>query len=179
MIFDRLAIGTANWSKEYNSSKVSEDDQKRILDYCMSSGIDTIHTSKEYEWDYSKVNSYFRIIVKETDCISVYNPGDIPVSILESDVLMIPYSIYDRRFEQAILNRFCEIHVCSIYLRGKILEKFLPAECIIFCLMNVNIDKVIIGIDNFEQLKDALRPLHRINSAEKHDINLLDTRKWK
>jgi len=71
MIFDRLAIGTANWGKEYNGAKVSEDDQKRILDYCQCSGIDMIDTATAYEWDWTKVSSYFKVVVKINENDSV------------------------------------------------------------------------------------------------------------
>lgn len=179
MIFKRLAIGTANWGKKYNGAKVSEDDQKRILDYCQSSGIDTIHASSAYGWDYSGVNSYFRIITKEEDCLSVYEPSEIPLKIPQ-DILMVPYSIFDRRFAIAISDHSeCEVHVRSIFLRGKLLEKFKPWDCIMFCLMNPNIDRVIIGVDSFEQLKDNLRPFHRMVAVEIHDKSILDPRQWK
>lgn len=178
MIFNRLAIGTANWGKEYNGSKVSEDDQKRILDYCQCSGIDTIHASVAYGWDYSKVNSYFRIITKEEGCLSVYDPSEVPTGLTEEDVLQLPYSIFDRRFERVIREVECEVHVRSVFLRGKLLEKFKPWECIAFCLINPNIDRVIIGVDSYSQLKDDLRPFHRMNSAEITDLDILDPRRW-
>lgn len=179
MIFNRLAIGTANFGKEYNGSKVSEDDQKRILDYCQCSGIDTIHASVAYGWDYSKVSSYFRIITKEEGCLSVYDPSEVPTGLTEEDVLQLPYSIFDRRFERVIWEVECEVHVRSIFLRGKLLEHFNPPDCIMFALMNPNIDRVIIGIDSYEQLKDNLRIFHRMNLAEITDENILDPRRWK
>ena len=181
MIFDRLAIGTANWGKEYNGAKVPEDDQKRILDYCYCSGIDTIHTSKDYGWDWSKVNSFFEIITKEEGCVSLYEP---PNKAYIGKILQVPYSIYDRRLEKHFPEWKgdiweCQIHVRSIFLRGKILEAgFTPVQCIAFCLMNPNIDRVILGADSYEQFKNNLKPFHRWNTAEKHDINLLDCRRW-
>jgi aryl-alcohol dehydrogenase-like predicted oxidoreductase len=234
MIFDRLAIGTANWGKEYNGAKVSEDDQKRILDYCQCSGIDMIDTATAYGWDWTKVSSYFNIVVKvsnkdnlekiqdmckehELYCLmahnlslyrtmkdnwekyncsgnlghvfglSVYEPKEVN-DVWGSHVIQVPYSIYDRRFEKTFLTdetrmnprkKVHEIHVRSIFLRGKLLKEFSPFECISFCLMNPYVDRVIIGADSYEQFKSNLRPFHNMNSAEKHDINLLDPRKWK
>lgn len=176
-IFSRLAIGSANFGHEYNGAKVSEDDIEKILSYCMSSGIDTIHTSSAYGWDYSKVNSYFEIITKEQDCLSVYELSEIPFRI-QHDTLMVPYSIFDRRFENVIQRVKCEVHVRSVFLRGVLLEKFSPTDCIMFALMNPHIDRVIIGVDSYEQLKDNLRPLHRMNSAEVHDLDIIDPRRW-
>ena len=223
MIFDRLAIGTANWGKEYNGAKVSEDDQERILDYCQCSGIDTIDTAESYGWDWTKVSSYFNVIVKVKEneivkalqskmpsCLmshdkymrdylanyghplsgsvdmilgdSIYYEEYSDIHLQKIDILQVPYSIYDRRFEKyfaEIKSNCVEIHVRSIFLRGKILKEFSPQQCISFCLMNPNIDKVIIGADSYKQFKENLRPFHDMNVAEKHDINLLDPRKWK
>ncbi|MCJ7482668.1 MAG: hypothetical protein MUO31_06855 [Thermodesulfovibrionales bacterium] len=206
MIFDRLAIGTANWGREYNGAKVSEDDQKRILDYCQCSGIDMIDTATAYGWDWTKVSSYFNIIVKvksndKVDNVikmahsledykaidpvcngcSIYSPEE-RMYVYGGSVIQIPYSIYDRRFEPYLESMRYEcnntIHVRSIFLRGKILKEFSPQQCISFCLMNPNIDRVIIGADSYKQFKENLRPFHDMNVAEKHDINLLDCRKW-
>lgn len=225
MIFNRLAIGTANWQKEYNGAKVSEDDQKRILDYCQCSGIDMIDTATAYEWDWTKVSSYFNVVVKvrhedDINYVKSTNPycimahsyeyymkeylldyslasgcrGKHGVSLYEAqnldtymtclDIAQVPYSIYDRRFEFMTANLKkertspIEIHVRSIFLRGKILEKFQSWQCIAFCLMNPHVDRVIIGADSYKQFKENLQPFHDMNAAEKHDINLLDPRLW-
>jgi aryl-alcohol dehydrogenase-like predicted oxidoreductase len=244
MIFDRLAIGTAAWGKEYNGAKVSEDDQKRILDYCQSSGINTIETATAYEWDWTKISSYFEVCVKinKNDSntrikeivatnplfvmahsvdvlpnlsklallwadkpegrpigVSVYGPKDLQAAKRHTDEILdayrggknipkcpiscieMPYSIYDRRCEKLPHMGACGelVWVRSIFLRGKLLKKFSPQECISFCLMNPRVDKVIIGVDSYEQLKDNLRPFHRMVSAEVHDLNIIDPRKWK
>jgi len=218
-LFSRLAIGTANWSKEYNGVRVSDDDQKRILDYAMSCEIDMIDTATAYGVDWTKWNSYFKKIIKvregddvkivvDTDpyvimahkedeldwllvvlneCsnwehetgVSIYEPSfDADV---DSMILEVPYSLYDRRFE----NRFVEwreqgatIIVRSIFLRGKILEKTAPRECLKFVLCNPYVDHVIIGAGSFEQFKDNVHFLHEWNRMEKHDEKLLDPRLW-
>ncbi len=103
------------------------------------------------------------------------------------DLVQVPYSLYDRRWEAAIggLQAVdyddlpCEIHVRSIFLRGKILKEASPQECIQFCLCNPNIDKVIVGADSFEQFRDNLRFLHKWKNLEKHDLKLIDTRNWR
>lgn len=214
-IFSRLAIGTAAWGKEYNGVKISEDDQKRILDYCQCSGIDMIDTAVAYEWDWTKISSYFHINLKLRihdlwDCnvyccmahdipmyyqmehihydnpsitgVSLYEPSELgKISLQKVDIVQIPYSIFDRRFEP-YFNEFkstlTEIHVRSIFLRGKILERFEPWECIAFCLANPLIDRIIIGVDSYQQLKDNLRIFHRWESSGVEDENILDPRKW-
>jgi aryl-alcohol dehydrogenase-like predicted oxidoreductase len=225
MIFNRLAIGTANWGKKYNGAKVSEDDQKRILDYCQCSGIDMIDTATAYEWDWTKVNSCFNIVIRvnnhdtiarvkeisdskpyclmphissfyrdmlrlsgeNTTGVSLYDLNEYTGSIERSaSIFQVPYSIYDRRWAEKFrwmknshdyIGR--EIHVRSVFLRGKLLEKFKPWECIAFCLMNPYVDRVIIGADSYEQFKENLQPLHRMNSTQLHDENILDPRRWK
>lgn len=218
-LFSRLAIGTANWSHEYNGARVSDDDQKRILDYAQCSGIDMIDTATAYGVDWTKWNSYFKKIVKvcrgddikaiiDTDPyvimaheeedidwllavldvlsysdryhgVSIYNPlfnADVNSMILE-----VPYSLFDRRFE----NRFLEwkeqgvtIIARSIFLRGKMLEKMIPEECIKFVLCNPYIDRVIIGADSYEQFSDNVSFIHSWNSMEKRNEELLDPRRW-
>ena len=212
MIFDRLAIGTGNWGKEYNGAKVSEDDQKRILDYCQCSGIDMIDTATAYEWDWTKVSSYFNVVVKvkshddvgyvrgtkpyclmshdntmDSICcmydgpwgVSCYEPSARRIGRISPDVIQVPYSLYDRRFEHYIETEDAEIHVRSIFLRGKIIQAGVePWKCIAFCLMNPYIDRVIIGADSYEQFKENLRPFPRMDVMKKSNENLLDPRKW-
>lgn len=218
-IFSRLCLGTANFGKEYNGVKVSEDEQQKILDYCQCSGISMIDTAVAYNWDWSNISTYFEIVTKgdgndefprkpygylahegiiwepfwekvlsyksEKIGLSIYEPKSIPhfgtFGVHCADIIQVPYSIFDRRFEPYfadLKSRGIEIHVRSIFLRGKILERFKPWECITFCLANPYIDRVIIGVDSLQQLKDNLRPFHRMNSAEIHDENVLDPRRW-
>lgn len=222
MIFDRLAIGTANWGKPYGLSgkQVPREEQKDILDYCQSSGIDTIDTATAYDWDWSRVNSYFNLVIKinENDsikriqeiiaqrpyCLMAHSPkvfGQIQdftrhtpvkrgVSVYESsdfhhyferavDVVQIPYSLFDKRAEPFLESKFhIETHVRSVFLQGRILEKVKPHEAIAFCLMNPCVDKVIIGVDSLQQLKDNLRYFHRLNEMEIKDEQIIDPRKW-
>lgn len=215
-VFSRLAIGTANWGKPYGLSgkQVPKEDQKDILDYCQSSGIDTIDTATAYEWDWMGASTYFKVILKITGCenvkllgsnawcimahnaeaidlclgaygkypywgISVYEPREI--TTYAPNIYQVPYSIFDRRFEPYFAKlkaKGIEIHVRSIFLQGKILQKVRPHEAIAFCLMNPYVDKVIVGADSFRQLRDNLRWFHRLSEMEVHDENILDPRKW-
>jgi len=216
MIFDRLAIGTANWGKEYNGAKVSEDDQKRILDYCRDVGIDMIDTATAYKnkvfeiaRDFKIVDKgddtcvrrdaygylshgmiwevfYYRILGIEKVGLSIYEPKEIPkfgtFGVPTADIIQVPYSIYDRRFEPyfpKLKEQGVEIHVRSVYLRGKILAKFTPHDCITFCLMNPYVDRVILGTDSCEQFKNNLSLLEYMCKSKKTDENLLDPRKWR
>lgn len=114
--------------------------------------------------------------------ISIYDKKELPGSGF-FEVIQLPYSLYDRRFEyyfQMLKQMKFQIHVRSIFLRGRILEDGIdPCECIKFCLCNQYVDKVIIGVDSFEQLQRNLDFLHRWKNLERHDEELLDTRRWK
>lgn len=223
-IFERIAIGTANWGKEYNGVKVPDKDIQKILGYAQCSGIDTLDTATAYGWDWTQANSYFNKIIKiqsadeiekvvgyEPYCIMAHN-NDVRDACCNSgstwgmscydvvdvngpppDILQVPYSLYDRRFEKVICeaknpyvgyhpedrDEPTEIHVRSIFLRGKIIEDGIPAEeAIKFVLANPFIDKVIIGADSFDQLRWNLDFVVKWNNLEKHDEELLDPRKW-
>lgn len=228
-VFNRLAIGTANWGQSYNGRQIPEEEQKSILDYCQSCEIDMIDWSTYYGTDFNPlgISSYFKKILKyhhlgrfslsepflseympyclmahgaehfhsvrqhgreSPDYVtkygaSIYEPSDLnrlPLHLI--DVLQIPYSLFDRRFERYFAGFKAigiEIHARSIFLRGKILEKAKPHEAIAFCLMNPYVDKVIIGVDSFGQLKDDLRYFHRLNEMQETDENIIDPRKWK
>jgi len=219
MIFNRLAIGTANWGKEYNGTKVSEEDQKKILGYCQCSGIDMIDTAVAYKWDWSNISTSFDIVTKgdgndefqrkpygylahtgviwapfrykwlvyksEKVGLSIYELKDIPYfgtfGVHLADIIQVPYSIFDRRFERYFpewKDQGIEIHVRSIFLRGKLLDRFRPWECIAFCLMNPCVDRVILGADSYEQFKDNLKPFHKMNTARIDDEKILNPMKW-
>jgi len=66
-MFNRIAIGTANWGQEYNGTKVDEEEVKKILDYCTCCGINTLDTAEEYgseEVIGRLANSSFHIVTK-------------------------------------------------------------------------------------------------------------------
>ena len=97
---------------------------------------------------------------------------------LKPDIIQIPYNYFDNRFEDIIKNlkkEGCEIHARSIFLQGlffsktKKLNKFfkpiskkidflqnnyknLSGELLNYVINNKNIDKIIIGVNNSNQL---------------------------
>lgn len=216
-IFGRLCIGTANWGKKYNGVKVPESEQEKILEYCKEVGIDMIDTATAYEWDWTKVDPYFKVVVKVKkedavikpkpycvmahdgiqrlgiDGISLYEPRKFPepfsLPCARPKVIQIPYSLYDRRAEpyfaewkihyDAVGQVVPEIHVRSVFLRGKILEDFSPYDCIVFCLMNPYIDRVILGADSYDQFVYNLAHLDKLCNSQVDDENIIDPRKWK
>jgi len=105
------------------------------------------------------------------------------------DVIQVPFSIFDQRFSKIfplLKEKGVEIHVRSIFLQGlmfkdpngleekfiKIKDKLLTllsiseetkipisALCINFASLNKNIDKVLVGVDCLENLKNNIRAL--------------------
>lgn len=215
-IFSRIAIGTANWGREYNGVKVPDKDIEKILGYCQCSGIDTLDMATAYGNDFSRPNSYFNKIIKVgvgdnvakivdefQPCtimahntrairgivrdISLYDPNyDLSRLSMWPEIVQVPYSLYDRRFEEFMLkwkypdyDETIKFHARSIFLRGRIIEDGIPAEeCIKFVLANPFIDKIIIGADSFDQLRRNLDFIFKWKNLEKHDEALLDPRQW-
>ena len=108
---------------------------------------------------------------------------------IDFDIVQIPYSIFDQRFEpyfSKLKKRKIEIHVRSVFLQGlyfknpkelsshfnSIKEKIniiktisismnisIASICINFALINKNIDKLVIGVDNSQNLIANIKSL--------------------
>lgn len=119
---------------------------------------------------------------------SLNNPSEIQL-LLDSgfypDLVQVPYNYFDRRFEssiQELRNNGCEIHVRSVFLQGLFFEEpnkldrffndikpdltklqkakdTLAGSLLNFALDKPFIDKVIVGIQNKEQLQKNLKDL--------------------
>ena len=109
---------------------------------------------------------------------------------IEFDIIQIPYNVFDRRFESyftILKEKNVEIHIRSCFLQGLVFMKpeKLPVNlvgishklsqlqsiaansnisihflCLSFCLANTNIDKVILGVDSLQNLKDNISNLN-------------------
>ena len=100
----------------------------------------------------------------------------------QGGLIQLPYSLMDRRNESRIelLHQSnIEIHVRSIFLRGICLEKATPQECLQFVLTNPCVDRVVIGVDSLDQLKEDIDFIHKWNSMVCNDENIIDPRRWK
>lgn len=132
--------------------------------------------------------------------ISLYYPYELEYLIkngIKMDLIQVPYSIFDQRFEQyfsKLKNSDVEIHVRSVFLQGlvfknpdellghfeKIKEKIIylnsistklnvpiAALCINFAILNEFVDKVVVGVDSADNL-------HDIVSSSKYHIKVND-----
>jgi aryl-alcohol dehydrogenase-like predicted oxidoreductase len=112
------------------------------------------------------------------------------------DLIQLPYNFFDQRFEKhffQLKKQSVEIHIRSVFLQGlfflplkKINQKFplaktkikklhqlstdhkipLAAICLCFAHLNPLIDKVIIGVDSIEQLKENLDSLQYLKKVK-------------
>lgn len=199
-VFSRLALGTSNWNEQrpYGHRGVTcpREEQEKIVAYCMSAGIHTIHTKKAYGVNLSWVPTAFDIWYSdEFPCCTIYDPAD-PVAYRAWSVLQVPYSPFDRRHEEHFENykvHVKELHVRSCFVQSKVFASDEPVFvrfrkyagelgipvgtlCILFCLLNPHVDKVIIGVDSEQQLRDNLRFFHRIDGFGVDDPKVIDPR---
>ena len=117
---------------------------------------------------------------------------------IKFDIVQIPYSIFDQRFEsyfQILKQHNVEIHVRSVFLQGlffknpkkidfqfkSIKEKLIlltklakdndtsvASICLNFVHENEYIDKVIIGVDSLNNLKDNLSSINKRNYTNRY-----------
>ncbi len=131
------------------------------------------------------------------------------VSKLKIDVVQLPYNILDRRFEnyfKILKKKKILIYARSVFLQGALLSKksnkinkskevkkfhnFTKKNrvsnlytCIEFVIKNKLINKVVVGIDNNNQLKQILRfKLQNknlsLNDLQTNNLKIIDPRYW-
>jgi len=196
-VLDRIAIGTANFAQEYNGAKAV--DVEGILMYAKEVGVPYLDTAESYGWDYTPHTKDFKVITKvypkqkprdgawgvlshdgiltpDVDGISIYGPEEWDDN---AGIIQVPYSLWDKRFEDRIASAEAVIMARSIFLRGKLLDDWPPIACLMFVLMNPNVDIVVIGTDSPQQLQHTLSPLVAMKDAGVDDLDIIDPRRWK
>ena len=196
-MLNRLVVGTANWAKEYNGHKVSEKEQSLIMDYMKEVGIEWIDVATAYGTESIGFKQFKRIIKSDVmppnwmssdismahsperynrgfhEGVSAYKDEEIPLS---AKCLSLPYSVLDSVLPYYPIGPHPSIIARSIFCKGKALKYFSPRECIDFVLMNPRIDKVIIGVDSVDQLKDNIAHLVKMEKFTHNEE--VDTRKF-
>lgn len=127
----------------------------------------------------------------------IYNLG------IKPDLVQFPYNIFDQRFEtkfEQLKNNNVEIHTRSVFLQGlffinpndlkpqfdkikpkiiklnKISEKYnVPIQVLtlLFAAKNNNIDKIVIGIDSIDNLKENISFKFDLDSALYYELKTL------
>lgn len=137
-------------------------------------------------------------------------------SFEEIDIIQVPYNVFDRRFEdhfKKTRQRGIEVHIRSTFLQGLVFkkendlpvffEKFkkkltklreisgesdesVAGLCLKFALVNVSIDKIVIGVDSVVQLEEIIGLLNNdneltsdIDELREEDENFILPFKWK
>ncbi|MEM4397273.1 MAG: aldo/keto reductase [Candidatus Woesearchaeota archaeon] len=139
---------------------------------------------------------------------------------IQFDIVQVPFNVLDRRFEKyfkLLKENNIEIHTRSTFLQGlffkndnsiskhffKIIDKInnirkvsidleisLSKLLLIFCLSYNEIDKIIVGIDNLDHLKDNLLDINFLNDYKDYvysklevfredDLDILIPSRWK
>ena len=121
---------------------------------------------------------------------SIYTPRELEIlwqHNVEMDLIQLPYSIFDRRFEKyfpELKQRHVEIHARSVFLQGLAFmeadtlprhlkdaagqltqiqnmavncQASISAVCLNFVLLNPRIDQVILGIDSLSHFQEDLK----------------------
>lgn len=202
-MLDRLVIGTANWGREYNGHCVDETQQQLIMEYMKEVGIEWLDVATAYGTGHIGIRQFNRIyksnkpsfFVHGQDILLAHNSHEYKSGIHDGisfdDICVakgctlknaeFPYSILNRQPNQlmAILQqipRGGSVIARSIFCKGKALKYFSPRECIDFVLMNQRIDKVILGVDSVDQLRDNVAHLVKMEKFEHNEE--VDTRKF-
>lgn len=192
--------------------------QERIYGYLIHS-FDSYKKDKNIWKELIKLKSEGKVekigfsLYYPEDIRMFFNDGNIP------DLIQVPYNIFDRRFENyfnELKKLNIEIHTRSVFLQGlvfitlitlpeyfskikgkiillnSISEKYeisISDLCLGFVLLNENIDKIVIGFDNIEQLKVLINSSSKIEKVKsiyselevlkEDDENILLPFKWK
>ena len=138
---------------------------------------------------------------------SLYYPEDLEFifeKAINFDIVQIPYSIFDRRFEKyfpLMKEKQIKIHIRSVFLQGLFFKNpedlskhfdivndkitflhqlslessiSIASLCLNYTLLNSKIDKVVIGVDNLKHLKENLDALNDKVNVNKY-LNPLNT----
>lgn len=190
-MLDKLVIGTANFGKEYNGYKVPDGEIEIIWDYCREVGIDMVDAANAYEYepphDFKIVNKvtlsqptlvnrcygvlshragdlchphwwkYLQNLKKEGYAqkigISLY-PGTKISSVYklytDIEIVQVPFKAFKSQLKLAKENGL-EVHVRKVF----------ADNCFVEALKDPNVDKIVIGIDNLEQLKENVEIMRK------------------
>lgn len=115
------------------------------------------------------------------------------------DLVQVPYNYFDNRFEyimSELKGKNCEIHVRSVFLQGlfysktdelsdffnqvkplidnlqKVYGQSLASALINYVLSNKNIDKIVLGIQNKEQIQQIVESLNDAPKLPKNDFEI-------
>lgn len=175
----KLCLGTAQFSDDYGLTKpkLTAEEKQKILRHAWENGIDMVQVASGYgSKEVVESGLPFKVVKKASDGqrktlmamgkalgYSLYHVEDLPD---ESDTtikfVQVPLNLYDQRFATHVVllqDRGIAVHVRSIYLQGKLLKKYSMKMCMEY-VKRFQPDRVVIGVDSLQQLKDNLATFH-------------------
>ncbi len=200
-MLDRLVIGTANFGRDYNGHYVDGKEQQLIMEYMKEVGIEWLDVATAYGTENYGIYDFARILkvpdnrkAKAQDIVLSHDVKSYKYRIHDGvsidkitqvsldfagklpAYLEIPYSVLNRNDGCLMMYPFIKLIARSIFCKGKALKYFSPQGCIDFVLMNPRIDKVIIGVDSVDQLRENIKHLVRMEKFTHGEE--VDTRKF-
>lgn len=189
--YDFKIISKISSVNNFNSNKIkkllnesfSRLKIKKIHGYLVHNFDDLL----KYEYLWKTLEGFKNEGLVERIGFSLYRPQELETIFskkIDFDILQVPYSVFDRRFEQyfkRLKDEGVEIYARSVFLQGLAfleptalpqnlkdarvyLERLqglildndisVNALCLNFVLLNPDIDKAIIGVDSLEHLKE-------------------------
>ncbi|MBK7666190.1 MAG: aldo/keto reductase [Sphingobacteriaceae bacterium] len=115
---------------------------------------------------------------------------------IEFDIVQVPFNVFDQRFAasfKSLKEKGVEVHVRSCFLQGLVFktpeslpeklqgiakklkqlidisiqsELSIQALCINFCLSNAYVDKVVLGVDSLNNLKENIKESGKVLSGD-------------
>lgn len=169
--------------------------------------VDTLYGYMIHNFQHYRQNPEIWDILKELKSeggvekigVSLYFPHELEHILknrIDIDIIQVPYSIFDRRFEQyfsELKNDDVEIHVRSVFLQGlvfkdpseldgyfaKIKKKIadlnsmsaelnipIVALCRDFAILNRFVDRVVVGVDSMDNLKEIISSPNYLTAVE-------------
>lgn len=110
---------------------------------------------------------------------SIYEPDEIAPNLV--DIVQLPWNLAEYRHNSITIDylKYCgiEVHIRSVFGRGTLIKQFGAKKCL-QAAFNTLADKIVIGVESLDQLKENIDIVDNL-CVERHDENLLETRKWK
>jgi len=186
--------------------------EEGMVEKCIIGSLDRLNIPKVYGYLIHKFENFLQYenlwtelqLLKSKKLVerigfSLYNPSELVFIFekgIELDIIQVPYSILDRRFEKyfdELKNKNIEIQVRSVFLQGlpflkrdqlpgdllkarkqldglhKISNQYqipMCALCLNFVLLNKAVHRVLIGVDSLMHLRENIQSLGRMDQVE-------------
>ncbi len=126
-----------------------------------------LHNIKDWYWLAKFV--YPSSVLQEGRGISIYNPSDLlGIPIWEKMIIQLPYNIESaglwsgQGWLKKLKEKDVEIHGRSVFAGGGLLNLHTMKECLECVWKEKDIDKIVVGVENCEQLKQIVEIVNEL-----------------